>query len=188
MPKKAAEPTLDPKLTEFLNRWADGDAAALKKAFPQIYAELLKLSQWALSRSQHGVNLDPPGLVHEAYMRLLKANPQGFKNRRYFFAYASTIIRGILIDKARAAAKEGQKADITVSGLAQNVQSSFDVLRVDLAIDKLAEIDATLAQVVEMKFFGGLKEDEMAEALDVSSATVGRYWATARAWLSEELR
>ena len=167
------------------------DQQSLDSLLPVVYQELRRLAAGYLRRERPGQTLQPTGLVHEAYHRLLKDRPDRWQNRAHFCAIAAHSMRQILIERARArgALKRGG-ADRRVTldeALVAGGQQSFDILALDAALEKLATLDPEQARLVELRFFGGLTVEETAEAMSISPATVKRHWAIARAWLAREL-
>jgi RNA polymerase sigma factor (TIGR02999 family) len=165
---------------------------SLDSLLPMVYQELRRLAANYLRRERPGQTLQPTALVHEAYLRLMKDRPGRWQNRAHFCAIAAHSMREILIERARArtAQKRGGDApritlDEAVVGRA--AEPSFDLLAVDEALERLAEIDPEQARLVELRFFGGLTVEETAEAMNLSPATVKRHWSVARAWLAREL-
>jgi RNA polymerase sigma factor (TIGR02999 family) len=178
--------------TELLRAWADGDSRALEQLTPRVYRELRRVAAHLLQNERPGYSLQSADLVHEVYLRLVKAQDVDWQHRAHFFAVAATLMRRILLDRARrqAAAKRGGKAraldlDKTVD-VAQT--PARELVALDDALDALAEVDPRKARIVELRFFGGLSVKETAEVVKVSSDTVMRDWKVARAWLLTELR
>jgi len=178
-------------VTELLQAWGGGDAAALNKLVPLIYDELRRLAGHYLRRERPDHTLQPTALVHEAYLRLIDTNNMRWQNRAHFFGAAAQAMRRILVDHARqhAAAKrggDGQRVTLDESvTLAE--QRDVNLLLLDDALNRLEEMDAQKSRMVELRFFGGLSLEETAEVMGVSEATVTRQWRTTRAWLHREL-
>jgi RNA polymerase sigma-70 factor (ECF subfamily) len=177
--------------TELLRAWADGDSEALRELTPRVYRELRKMAAHLLNNERPGYSLQSSDLVHEVYLRLVNAREVDWQHRAHFFAVSATLMRRILLDRARrrVAAKRGGKAqpldlDDTID-IAQ-VQAR-EVVALDEALNTLAEVDPRKARIVELRFFGGLSVKETAEVVKVSSDTVMRDWKLARAWLLTEL-
>jgi RNA polymerase sigma factor (TIGR02999 family) len=178
-------------ITEILLRLKGGDASAETELIPVIYPELRRLAGRHLRRERPGHTLQATALVHEVYLRLIGNRDISWANRSHFFAVASRIMRRILVDYARnrKAGKRGgsvQVIELDESVALSEAQSDL-VLVIDQCLQKLAEMDLRQAQVVEMRFFGGLTEREIAIVLGVSTRTVKRDWIMARAWLHAEL-
>lgn len=160
---------------------------------PLVYAELRRLAAHYLRGERPGQTLQPTALVHEAYLKLLKDRPERWQNRPHFCAIAAHAMRQILIERARArdALKRGggQPRVTFEEGLnAAAPEQAIDVVALDTALERLAQLDAGQARIVELRFFGGLSIEETADAMDLSPATVKRHWAVARAWLAKELK
>jgi RNA polymerase sigma-70 factor (ECF subfamily) len=163
----------------------------LDSLLPIVYQELRRLAAGYLRRERPGQTLQPTGLVHEAYLRLMKDRQDRWQNRAHFCAIAANAMRQILIERARARGalkRGGAQPRVTLDeALVAGGEQSFDILALDRALEKLAAIDAEQARLVELRFFGGLTVEETAEAMAISPATVKRHWAVARAWLAREL-
>jgi RNA polymerase sigma factor (TIGR02999 family) len=175
--------------TELLRAWADGDSQALEQLTPRVYRELRRVAAHLLHNERPGYTLQSSDLVHEVYLRLVKAQDVEWQHRAHFFAVASTLMRRILLDRARrkAAAKRGAKAQpMDLNKTLDVAQAPARELLAD-ALDALAEMDPRKARIVELRFFGGLSVKETAEVVKVSSDTVMRDWKVARAWLLTEL-
>jgi len=181
-------------VTSLLRAWGRGDQAALERLFPLVYGELHQQAERYMRGQKPGHTLQTTGLVHEAYLRLVDA-PSGdaeWQGRAQFFALASRAMRSVLVDhaRARAAVKRGgamQALTLTAAGDVARSEPDADVVALDEALRGLAELDPRQAQIVELRYFGGLSIDEVAETLGVSHATVERDWRTARLWLRREL-
>jgi RNA polymerase sigma factor (TIGR02999 family) len=178
-------------VTELLVRWRAGDEQALRSLVPLVYEELRAVAHRFLRHERPSHTLQTDALVHEAYLRLLDGRPFATENRAHFVAVAARLMRQILVDYARShqAAKRGpaQKVELTV-GIEPPQSRPVDVVALDDALNALSQRDAQQAQIVELRFFGGLTIEEAAEALGISPATVKRDWAMARAWLSREMK
>ena len=179
------------EVTELLLSWRQGDASALDRLIPVVYDELRRVARRRLRGESPGHPLQSTALVHEVYLRLVDVNRMTVKNRAHFFAVAATLMRQILVDHARRqhAEKRGGRATmVSLDGaLPVALPSSVDVLALDEALDALSAIDVRQGSVVELRFFAGLDIDEAAEALGISTATVEREWAMAKAWLHRRL-
>jgi RNA polymerase sigma factor (TIGR02999 family) len=174
----------------------DQDAAAL--LLPLVYDELRRIAGAYMRRERPGQTLQPTALVHEAYLRLLSDKQQDWRGRTHFLAIAAISMRQILVERARAKQthkRGGGRDRITLdeTHVANGAGSAFggdvalDLLAIDDALGRLAELDAQQARVVELRFFGGMTIDETAATLDVSPATVKRHWTLAKAWLRREV-
>jgi len=183
------------EITGLLQQWHAGDRKALDALLPVVYKALEKLAHQQLRKERPDHTLQTAALVNEAYLRLVGMNTPTWDSRTHFFAIASQLMRQILVDYARRhrAGKRGGGETLSLddSGLFDAGQSramDIDILALDVALRALAEIDARKAQVVELRFFGGLTFEEAAEILKVSPMTVSRDWNTARAWLHREIK
>lgn len=177
-------------VTQLLEAWSSGDLRARDELLPLVYQELRRRAAAHLKRERPGHTLRPTDLLHEAYLRLCAQN-SGFKNRDHFFGVASRLMRRVLVDHARArsAAKRGKALRVT---LAEDVAAPAaappaDLLDLDAALDELAALDEREAQIVELRFFGGLTFEETARVLGISVATAKSDWAHAKAWLFARL-
>jgi RNA polymerase sigma factor (TIGR02999 family) len=185
-------PVSSDPVTDLLSRWSKGDAAAGDALVPLVYDELRRIARKCLSGQRSDHTLQPTALVHEAYLRLTKADRDSmhWHDRVHFFATAARIMRQILVDHARKhlAAKRGGGAIsvVFVDGAAPQ-KAVLDLLALDDAMKRLAVLDARQSQIVELRFFGGLSIEEAAQIVEVSPATAKRDWATARLWLHHEM-
>jgi RNA polymerase sigma factor (TIGR02999 family) len=169
-----------------------GDEAALAALIPLVYDELRRLAAHHLRRERPGQTLQATALVHDVYLRLLQDSHLSWQSRAHFFGIAARSMRQILIERARArgaAKRGGDRVRVTFDPeLVVTVpESSIDLEALDDALTRLAALDPDLAQVVEVRFFGGLSIEETAEALSVSPATIKRRWTLAKAWLARDL-
>ncbi len=178
-------------LTGMLQAWAKGDLEARDRLLPIVYGELRKQAARQLRGERAGHTLQPTALVHEVYLRLAPPRRVPWESRAEFFAAAAQAMRRILVDHARkrATAKRAGNwtrvelpADVAIAG-----KNELDLLALDDALDRLAALDPRHARIVELRFFGGLSVPETASVLKVSTATVKRDWALARAWLHRRL-
>ena len=176
-------------ITDRLRAWAAGDAGARDAAVELVYGELRRIAQNRLRREPHALTLDATGLAHEAFLRLAEQRQVTWENRAQFFAVAARMMRRILVDqhRARHAQKRGPGLTVALSGVDIAVPEALDLELLDRALDRLALQDARQAQIVELRFFGGLTIEEAAEVVGISPATLKREWALARAWLKREL-
>jgi len=173
-----------------LRSWSDGDQRALDKLAPIVYEELRRLARHYLRGEHTGHSLQTTALVNEAYLRLVDYKRMRWENRAHFFAVSAQVMRRILVDHARrhnlkrgAGVQHVSLEDTAVVGGTR----SGDLVALDDAMQALARIDSRKAQVIELRFFGGLSVEETAEVLKVSPVTVMRDWSTARAWLYREM-
>lgn len=179
------------EVTQLLVAWSSGDSAALDRLVPLVYDELHRLAQSYLQRERAGHSLQTTALIHEVYLRLIDARDIQWQNRAHFFGVAARVMRQILVAFARERGfqKRGggaQRVSLDEAMLIDSGQQE-ELLALDEALHALAQFDARKAQVVEMRFFGGLTEAEIAEALQVSPETVRRDWRLAKSWLLYEL-
>jgi RNA polymerase sigma factor (TIGR02999 family) len=185
-------PTPEPqRLTQLLVAWSDGDGAALDELFPLVYDELRQLARRRMRRERQGHTLRTTALVNDAYLRLVDQRQVRWQNRAHFFAIAAQMMRRILVDHARAKNYEkrgGGAAHVPLEEAAVLAEGrASEILALDEALRALAEIDPRRARVVELRYFGGLSNEEIAEVLKISPNTVTRDWNMARAWLYQEL-
>jgi RNA polymerase sigma factor (TIGR02999 family) len=179
------------EVTRLLEAWGQGDRSALDELTPILYRELRRLAASYLRRERSDHTLQPTGLVHEAYVRLADQKRTGSRNRVQFLAVAANLMREILVNHAErhGAAKRGGGNNVPLEeDAAVLLPAGVDVLDLNTALEKLAQVDRRKSQVVELRFFGGLTEDDIAELLGVSAITVKRDWRIARAMLRNELR
>lgn len=178
-------------MTELLVRWRAGDQDALESLVPLVYKELRDIARAHLRRERPGHTLQSAALVNEAYLRLLDQRPFDSENRAHFLAVASRLMRQILVDHARAhgAAKRGanQRVELDVSLVVPQIRTA-DVVALDDALSALFQLDEQQGRVVELRFFGGLATEEIAQALGISASTVKREWNVAKAWLTREMK
>ena len=183
------------EITDLLQRWHAGDRKALDALVPSVYKALERVAHQQLRKERPDHTLQTAALVNEAYLRLVGMNTPPWESRTHFFAIASRLMRQVLIDYARRhrAGKRGGGETISLddSGLLEggnNRSTDVDILALDEALQTLAQIDDRKAKVVELRFFGGLTFEEVAEILKVSPMTVSRDWTTAKAWLHREIK
>jgi RNA polymerase sigma-70 factor (ECF subfamily) len=179
------------EVSRLLVDWGNGDQAALDELIPLVYDELRRLAGRYMRRESQGHTLQTSALVNEAYLRLVDQRSVQWQNRAHFFGVAAQLMRRILVDHARSRlrAKRGggaQMVSLVDSGATS--KEVADVIALDVALKDLAEMDPRKSQIVEMKFFGGLTTEEMAEVLKVTSRTVEREWRKAKAWLNRALK
>ena len=184
-------PPQEHEITQLLAEWRDGNQEALDELYPLVYDELHRLARRYMSRERKGHTLQTTALINEAYVRLVDQRSVQWANRSHFFAISAQIMRRILIDHARrqAYAKRGGGArQVSLDETATVVDNDLsEFLRLDEALKSLAELDPRRSQVVELKYFGGLNNDEIAGVLKISKNTVIRDWNMARAWLYGQL-
>jgi len=187
---KQPDKTADCDVSGLLRAWSGGDQRALAKLTPIVYDELHRLARHYMKRERTGHSLQTTALVNEAYMRLVDYKRMQWQNRAHFFAVSSQLMRRILVERSRrhnlkrgAGLQQVSLEEAAVMGGGQ----APDLAALDDALNALARLDARKAQVVEMRFFGGLSVEETAEVLKVSPVTVMRDWSTAKVWLYREL-
>lgn len=177
-------------VTRLLLALQDGQTGAADQLVPLVYAELHDLAVHYMRGERADHTLQPTALVHEAYMRLVDQRNASWKNRSHFFGIAAQAMRRILVDHARrkrATKREGGDRVTLDESVAEAPQRSVDLIALDDALLKLAELDPRQARVVELRFFGGLDIEQTAESLGISPATVKRDWTFARAFLQREM-
>ena len=178
-------------ITQWLLDWGRSDKQGLDQMIPVVYDELHRLATQYLSREATGHTLQPTALVNEAYLRLVDQRRVDWRNRAQFLGIAANMMRRILVNHARdrAALKRGANAQQVSLSLLESPsgQPDVDLIALEDALERLAALDQRKSQVVELKFFGGLNTEEIAEVLQVSGATVEREWAFARAWLYDAI-
>ena len=179
------------QVTGLLLAWSGGDQAALEKLIPLVYAELHRLAKRYMRRENAGHSLQTSALVNEAYLRLIEAHRVRWQNRSHFFAVSAQIMRRILVDFARARQnlkRGGGALQVSLDeGLVVSPERGADLLALHEALERLGALNARQSQVVELRYFGGLNEEEVAAVLKVSARTVRHDWSLARAWLYREL-
>jgi RNA polymerase sigma factor (TIGR02999 family) len=180
------------EVTEMLRAWSDGDADAFDRVLPLVYDELHRMAARYLAGERSSVSLQATGLVNELCLRLLGWDPVHWQNRGHFFGVSARMMRRVLVDIARrrrAERRGGPDAiHIPLDGIdVPASEPAADLLAVDSALQALASVDPRKAQVVELRFFGGLSVEETAEALGISVRTVHTDWVLARAWLYRTL-
>lgn len=177
--------------TRLLIAWSAGDREALDQMLPLVYAELHRLAAQYLSREGPGHTLQPTALVHEAYLRLINQRRVDWRNRAQFLGVAASMMRRILVNHARdraAGKRAGGREQVSLSLVeAPSGAPEVELIALEEALDRLAALDQRKARVVELRFFGGLSMEEIAEVLEISRATVEREWSFARAWLYDAL-
>ncbi len=187
----ATNPVPPSSITQLLRAWGDGDQSALEHLTRIVYKELHRLARRHMSRENESQTLQTTELIHEAYLRLVEFESVRWQDRAHFFAVCSQLMRHILIDFARkrhSIKRGGHERKLTLEeGLVVSADVPRKLLDLDMALTKLAQDDPRKSAVVEMKFFGGMKIEEIAEVLKVSPDTVMRDWKFARAWLRREM-
>jgi RNA polymerase sigma factor (TIGR02999 family) len=182
-----------PPITDLLARWSGGDEAALEQLMPLVYDELRARAAGYLRRERGARTLQPTALVHEAYLRLVGMDDVAWRDRNHFFALAARAMRRVLVDTARrrdAGKRGGDPERVSIERLEPDTGVEgrwLDVLAADRALVRLEAVAPRQARVVEMRFFAGMEEREIADVLGVSLSTVEREWRAARAYLAREL-
>ncbi len=179
------------RTTVLLQRWSDGDASAGNELFPLLYAEMHRIAERCLAQRSGPRLLQPTALVHEAFLKLVAPSARRYESRSHFFGLAARAMRSVVVDEARALGAEkrgGRLHRVTLGDDALLVaERSRHLLALDESLERLAALDAQLARIVELRFFGQLTSDEIGAVLGVSSRTVERGWRTARAWLHDAI-
>lgn len=183
----------NPELTTLIKSAMAGDSEAHNAVFHATYADLKRLAHARITRSGRSAGLDTTGLVHESYLRLIDKGVIHIDDRAHFFGYAGRVMRSVIVDSIRelgAQKRGGDAVHVTLntgSGAGQGNDGAAEVLSVHNALEELGEVDEQLVQVVELRYFAGMTETEIAEALGVSDRTVRRIWSRAKLWLAEAL-
>jgi RNA polymerase sigma factor (TIGR02999 family) len=178
--------------TRLLRDWANGDAAALEQLTPHVYKQLRRIAGRFIGNERPERSMQATALVHEAYLKLIDVDNVDWQHRAHFFAVSATIMRHILVDRARhrhAAKRGGAVVKVDLDAHPEvGVESARELIALDDALSDLAKLAPRKAQVVELRYFAGLSVEETAEVLGVSVDTVMRDWRSARLWLLRELR
>ena len=189
--RAAAAPAPPGEVTRQLLAWRQGDRGALDRLIPLVYGELHRMAERYLRRERPGHTLQPTAIINEAYLRLVGRQGVDWQDRAHFFAVAAQSMRRILVEHARRRdAKKrggGEGTRYLLDTVAVTEPRAVDLLALDDALAKLAALDSEQGQVVELRFFGGLTEEETAEVLSVSSRTIHRKWLAAKTFLYREL-
>jgi len=176
----------NPAISQLLQAWARGDSSARDQLAPLVYDELHKRAAGYLRRERVDHTLQATALVHEAFLRLAAQDRVMWQNRGQFYGVAAQMMRRILVDHARerrAAKRPDPAARVEIDDIAQPDANFVDVLALDQALAELSVLDARQGQIVELRYFAGLSEQDVADTIGVSRATVTREWKRARAWL-----
>lgn len=178
-------------VTELLREWTAGEPEARDRVMQLVYDPLRAIAERHLDREREGHTLQPTALVHELYLRFAGQRHVEWRDRVHFFAVAAQVMRRILVDHARRKNSEkrgGPQLPLTIeTALEVFAERDFDIVALELALERLAAIFPQQARIIELRFYGGLTIDETAEALGISAATVSRDWSMARAWLRREM-
>lgn len=179
------------QITQLLIDWNAGSAEALDKLLPMVEAELRRMASNYMRREHPGHTLQTTALVNEAYLKLVDQREVRWQNRAHFFALASKIMRRILLDHARAQRRAKRGGNVVHVDLEDapviSPQKSEELIALDEALQRLAKFDQKKSRIVEMRFFGGLTVDEVAEVLGIAPVTVMLHWRLAKAWLQREI-
>lgn len=178
-------------ITRLLRRWDAGEAAAGDELFPLVYGQLRELASARLWQERQDHTLQPTALVHEAFLKLQAHRDVDWQCRGQFLGYTARVMRQVLVDHARARgrSKRGQGwQKVPLTEIAETVHTPEGILALDEALQWLATMDSGMHRIVELRFFGGLTHQEIAELLELSQTTVRRRWRTAKAWLHRRLR
>ena len=177
-------------LTALLVKWSDGDESALEQLIPHVERELKQIARAHMRRENRNHTLQTTALVNEAYIKLIDQRSK-WQNRAHFFAIASRIMRRVLLNHARSHRRVKRGGNVILVPLTETPDESYErsaeLLDLDAALVRLAEFDPQKAKIVEMRFFGGLTLDQIAEVLKISRVTVARHWSLAKAWLQHEM-
>lgn len=179
------------EITQLLLNWRAGDRMALDELVPLVQTELKRLARNYMRRQRIGHTLQTTALVNEAFIRLVDSDKVNWQDRNHFYAISAQLMRRILVDAARrknSQKRGGERVQVTLDDrLNVSDEKETDLLALDEALSMLAELNPRQCQIVELRYFGGLTEEQIAETLEVSSRTVRRDWNLARAWLFREL-
>jgi RNA polymerase sigma factor (TIGR02999 family) len=179
------------EVTSVLKAWSSGRADALDRLMPLVHGELLKLARAYMRRERSHHTLQPTGLVNEAYLRLVEQREVSWQDRRHFYGIAARCMRRVLVDYARQRGAQKRGGAWMLVGLDEAADhpapAAYDPCALDLALDRLARLDARQAEIVELRYFAGLSIAETAAHLGISPATVKRDWESARVWLTCQL-
>jgi RNA polymerase sigma factor (TIGR02999 family) len=178
------------EVTRLLVDWGNGDQEALDELIPLVYDELRRLARAYMRRESQDHTLQTSALVNEAYLRLIDQRSVQWQNRAHFFGVAAQLMRRILVNHARSRSRVkrgGRTQIVSLDEQAVVAKEVSEVIALDEALKNLAEMDPRKSQIVEMKFFGGLTNEEVAEVLKVTSRTVEREWRKAKAWLNRAI-
>ncbi len=179
--------------TRLLNRLSDGDASAENELFELIYSELHQLAQAHMQKEPAAHTLQPTALVHEAYVRLVRADDLSFQSRGHFYSLASKVMRSCLVDHARRKKSEkrgGDRVRVALDGVLSPTGEAheLELIAVNEAVEQLTSLKPELGRIAELRFFGGLSIPQVAETLEVPKRTVERRWKLASAWLFDALK
>jgi RNA polymerase sigma-70 factor, ECF subfamily len=177
-------------VTQILQAWSRGEAAALEKLLPLVYAELRRRARRYMARERPDHSLQASDLIQETYLRLVGSKPVDWQNRSHFFALSARLMRQILVDHARSRAygkRGGGRRQVDLDEGLLCGELDWDLVHLDEALEALAAADARKARVVELRFFGGLSAEETGQVLEVSPQTVLRDWRLSKVWLLRQM-
>lgn len=178
-------------ITQLLLAWGNGNKEALDHLMPLVYEELRRLARNYMRRQRAGHTLQTTALVNEAYLRLIDSSRVNWQNRTHFFAISAQMMRRILVDFARAKnslKRGGEQIQVTLDdNIPALSEKETDLIALDEALETLTKLNSRQSRIVELRYFGGMTEEEIAESLQVSVRTVRRDWSVARAWLYREM-
>jgi RNA polymerase sigma-70 factor, ECF subfamily len=188
-----SEPVRKPQeITQLLHAWGEGDETALDRLIPAVYGELRRIAGNFMRRQDRANTLQASALVNEAFMRLVDSNKVNWQSRTHFFAISAQLMRRVLVDAARRRNSQKRGGDRLRVTLDERVdvpaESETDLVALDEALLRLADMNPRHSRIVELRYFGGLTEQQIAETLKISERTVRRDWSLARAWLYRELQ
>lgn len=180
-----------PQITQLLLDWRNGEYTAFEKLVPIVYDELRRLARAFMRRQNPGHTLQTTALVNEAYLRLVDSDKVNWQSRTHFFAISAQLMRRILVDAARRKQSQKRGGDRLQVTLDERfdipLENETDMVALDDALKRLAAFSPRQSRIVELRYFGGLTEEQVAETMEISSRTVRRDWSLARAWLYREL-
>jgi RNA polymerase sigma factor (TIGR02999 family) len=180
------------EITQLLVAWGKGDETALDQLIPAVYGELRRIAGNFMRRQNPGNTLQASALVNEAFLRLVDSNKVNWQSRTHFFAVSAQLMRRVLVDAARrrnSQKRGGDRLRVTLDDrIDVSNENETDLVALDEAMTRLAQLNPRHSRIVELRYFGGLTEEQVAETLSVSARTVRRDWSVARAWLYRELQ
>lgn len=183
---------MNDEITQLLIEWGGGDVSSLDRLLPLVEIELKRIARRYMRREAQGHTLQTTALVNEAYLKLVDQRNVRWQNRSHFFALASSIMRRILLDHARTVSRGKRGGGLARVELEEAKHAlpevSVDLIALDEALNRLAEVDALKSKIVELRFFGGLSVEETAEVLKIAPVTVLKHWRLAKIWLQREIR
>jgi len=180
------------EITLLLKQWSSGDQQALDRLIPLVYPELRAIAARYMTRERPEHTLQPTALVNEAYLRLVRQPEKEWHDRAHFFAVAARIVRGVLVDYARArrtSKRSGDRLEVTMPEPGRSrMPAGVDLLDLDAALDALQKIDMEQSRIVELRFFGGLSMEEAAQVSGISTSTAKREWTIAKTWIRRHIQ